>query len=189
MGGMDAKPGRKKVGRRSIAILVGLLAVYAALYFGDRLVLNPWSMSVTGAPTLLGYWEGDVAFGPADRRRFVMELRYDDPGGNCGGCPRIGGDAVLCGPSGADRYELTGHPKNRSGSRFGVGPRRTSGQPGKVLEQLNGEWAEDRITIRTTLHVVDADGVAHSSTSTDKPVPVVVMELRRSDEAGFERAC
>lgn len=62
--------------RRILVIFVVLFAILGRLYFADRLLLNPWSMSLTGKPTLTGYWRGEVAFGPDDKRTLVMHVKH-----------------------------------------------------------------------------------------------------------------
>lgn len=166
-----------------VALLV--LAAFAVPYVGHAL-LNPWAISLTGRPTLTGYWHGEAAFAQGDQRRVVMNLRSEPRTGRCQGCSPIDGVLKVCTGGQVMNHRFTGDVKDRHARRFSLSA--TPGaRPGSYLRWLSGEWAGgDQISITATLVVRDADGAIRSDHQPSKPVR---FTMSRGTKANFSAAC
>lgn len=157
---------------------VGLVAVEWVL----PCVFNPWSVAMPGVPALVGYWRGEVAFEPGDRRTVVLELdSFDGVHGIA-----MDGRAKACGPT-AVEYTLNGETGNWSGSEFELYAYRVGEDRGVLLDHLNGTWDKaDRLALTVELRVVDDDGAVRSSTPVPPPVR---LAMHRAAEDDFDAVC
>ncbi|MCW3816144.1 hypothetical protein ONA91_17005 [Micromonospora sp. DR5-3] len=168
--------------------LIGVLVVGFGLIYGSHWLLNPW-VTVPGRPGLTGYWQGEVTVAPGDNRRVVLHLKGDPPN-RCQNCPDIDGEAKVCGATQHTTYDVWGDPLNFRGTRFSLKIRPVREGPGRFLNRLDGEWDGDLIRADTEITVIDADGVARSTTSSDRPPdPPLRVELRRATAGDYRAAC
>ena len=160
-----------------------------ALFFGTwgvirvvQAVADPWLVSLTGQPTLVGYWEGAMP----DKRQFALKL-YEPPGGSsCYNCPEIAGDGKVCGDGYLMTYSIYGNPKNYRGTLFELSSTAASRVAGTHLGEIDGSWDGDRLEIRLIPLVVDADLAVRSDHQPDEPT---VFEMHRTTKAVFAAAC
>ncbi|MET8908918.1 hypothetical protein [Micromonospora sp. NPDC004551] len=183
------RPSRRRGGKlRLIVGMIGVLAIGFGLIYGSHWLLNPW-VSLPGRPGLTGYWQGDVTVAPGDKRHLVLHLKGDPPS-RCSNCPDIDGTAEVCGAGQHTEYDVWGDPLNFRGTRFALKIRPVRDGPGRYLNRLDGERDGDVLTVETGVTVVDADGVARSTTSSDRPSePPLRLELRRATAADYRAAC
>ncbi|MFG3604469.1 hypothetical protein [Micromonospora chersina] len=183
------EPSRRRGGKlRVIVGGIGVVAVGFGLIYGSHWLLNPW-VSLPGRPGLTGYWQGDVAVAPDDNRHLVLHLKGDPPS-RCSNCPDIDGTAEVCGGGQHTEYDVWGDPLNFRGTRFALKIRPVRDGPGRYLNRLDGERDGDLLRIEVGITIVDADGVARSSTSSDQaPEPPLLLELRRATAADYRAAC
>jgi hypothetical protein len=74
-----------------LGLLPGLIIVGLAVPYVGHALRYPWAISLTGQPTLTGYWQGEVMFAPGDQRRVVIDLHSDPGRDGCAGCSPIDG--------------------------------------------------------------------------------------------------
>lgn len=188
---------RPRSKRKAVAGCLTLAAVVAAVLLLGPIVrdivdapFNPWAHSWRGGPTLTGTWVGAVA-SPAGRNvGLYLDLRRAEKGGRsfgystCRTCPRIKGEARVCGGSGvAQAYEVWGSPDTWGGERFHLklghdGPEHN----GPRLGHVTGEWRGDALNLATTLEH-DGEGGAPGAGGQ------VRFEMRRGGEGDFSAAC
>ncbi|MGP3963455.1 hypothetical protein ACTWPT_46500 [Nonomuraea sp. 3N208] len=165
----------------SIAIVAGLFITAAALPYLVHPLLYPWAVSLTGEPTLPGYWHGQASFPGQGQRRVVMDLRAEPRRGRCSNCSPIDGELKVCGTGRRIVYEIWGDVSDRSASRFSLyarpGNRALATSSGMSLTQIKGQWpGGDTITITAS----------DSRRPSDQPVR---FQMRRTTEAAFTTAC
>jgi hypothetical protein len=179
---------RKPTWRRSVLAAGGLFGLLAVLIAVDRILVNPWSFSLTGEPTLTGHWQGEVHYPANIKKRFVLHIGYHMPNGHCGGgCSNIDGRAKECGPGGNQSYEVWGDTENHRGTRFTVHLRADNDrQPGPRVNGFDGRWHGDELSIDATFARIYPDGSARSSTGEQNTLE---LTLRRSDESTFDQTC
>lgn len=175
----ETRPPRRRAPKRSFVIF--LVAASGLVYFGLQLAFYPWAWSLTGQPTLTGYWEGKVSFAPGDDRQFVLQLRKTDKGKI-----DISGDGKTCGAAGAATYETWGDVLNYRGTRFTLHMRLWKEATGLRFSGLDGEWHGDVLKIRAESTAINPDGANRSNHQPADPPP---FEMRRVSEATFEAAC
>lgn len=196
----EQRPRRRPSRRRFFVGIAALLVVGFGLIYGLHFAFNPWAFTFFGRSALVGYWQGEVSYGPGDNRQFALRLDDDMPTGraSCGNCPNISGAARVCGADHNARYEVYGDTENYRGTRFSLNARRDETEgPGLYLGQLDGVWdGHDMLTVSSSLVRIYPDGSARSTTSTDtrtgvttSDTPTVRVELRRANEADFNGAC
>ncbi|MGI8330453.1 hypothetical protein ACRYCC_10860 [Actinomadura scrupuli] len=178
----------RKRGRRLLWLLVAaaLAAVVIGVPYVAHALLNPWAISLTGRPTLTGYWQGQVAFAPGDQRSVVLHIRSEPRTGRCPNCSPIDGAVRVCAGARPMTYELTGrvHDRHARGFRLSVSPGETGG---RYLRWFDGTWpGGDQISVSATILVIDADGVSRSD---HQPAQPVRFAMRRAAKADFTAAC
>lgn len=163
-----------------------MVAVYFVVPYLLHALVYPWAISLTGRPTLPGYWQGQVPFARGDVRRVVVNLVSEPRAGRCSRCSSITGGVKVCTGGHAGLHEFTGDANDRSASRFHLDV--TPGDaPGRYLRELKGQWAGgDQIGITATLMVRDPDGASRSD---HQPTEPVRFTMRRGTEADFNAAC
>jgi hypothetical protein len=185
------EPSRRRKRRRQLLPFVGMIGVLAVgfgIVYGSHWLLNPW-VSLPGRPGLTGYWQGEVAVAPGDNRRVVLHLK-GDPSSRCSTCPDIAGEAKVCGATQNTTYEVWGDPLNFRGTRFSLKVRPVREGPGRFLNRLDGEWDGDLLKAETGITVIDADGAARWTTSSDRPPdPPPRLELLRATAGDYRAAC
>lgn len=180
---------RPRSKRKASAGCLTLAAVVAAILLLGPIVrdlvdapFNPWAHSWRGGPTLTGTWVGAVA-SPAGRNvGLYLNLRRAEKGrrggySTCRTCPRIKGEARVCGSGVAQAYEVWGSPDTWGGERFHLklghdGPEHN----GPRLSYATGEWSGDALNLATTL---EHEGAGEE----------VRFEMRRGREGDFSAAC
>jgi hypothetical protein len=169
-----------------LVLLTGLIIVGLAVPYVGHALLNPWAISLTGQPTLTGYWQGEVVFAPGDQRRVVIDLRSDPGRGGCPDCSPIDGDLRVCARARPMTYRFTGKVQGRHARRFSLSV--TPGdRAGIYLRWLDGEWAGgDQIGLTATLVVRDADGAIRSD---HQPAQPARFTMRRGNKANFTATC
>lgn len=183
------EPSRRR-GRklRPIVGIIGVLAVGYGLIYGSHWLLNPW-VSLPGRPALTGYWQGEVAVAPGDIRHLVVHLTGDPPN-RCTNCPEIDGTAEVCGAGQHTEYDVWGDPLNFRGTRFSLKIRPVRDGPGRYLNRLDGERDGDLLRVETGITVVDVNGAARWTSSSDRPPePPVRLDLRRATAADYRDTC
>jgi hypothetical protein len=170
-----------------VIFAVLIAAVFTVPWLGNAL-FYPWAVSLTGQPTVPGYWHGEVPYGRGDLRRVIVRLTFMAPGKSCNGrCSEIRGSAKVCKGAQPVGYEIRGKALDRSGAHLSLYLTTGSKAPGAYLSSLDAEWAGgDRIGITTTLTVTEADGSWQSDHQPTKPVR---FELYRGTEADVTAAC
>lgn len=166
-----------------LLLLAGAAAVLGLPYVAHAL-LYPWAISLTGKPTLTGYWQGEVAFAAGDRRHVVMHLRSEH--GDCGNCSSIDGAVKVCTAAHATTYRLTGDVKDYRGHRFLLGI--TPGESGgRYLRTIDGQWpGGDQIDVAAKISVLDADRVWRSN---HQPKRSEHLVMHRTSKANFKAGC
>ncbi|MGP3937447.1 hypothetical protein [Nonomuraea sp. KM88] len=164
----------------SIAIVAGLIITALALPYLAHPLLYPWAVSLTGEPTLTGYWHGQVSFPQQGRQQVVMDLRAEPRGGRCSNCSPIDGEVKVCDPGRPVVYEMWGRVSDRSAARFSLNTRPSRQTPAMSpvtsLGQLDGRWpGGDTITI-----------AANRWRPGDQPLR---FQMRRTTEAAFTTVC
>lgn len=156
--------------------LVGLALIYPA-----RWLMHPWAAPL--GPALVGYWQGEVAYGPDDSRTIVLRLTEGVGGGDEGS--EIGGTATVCAAEQDATYALSGDALDYRGTRLFLNAQPTRDATGLHLGRLDGAWdGHDGLTISTTLLRTAPDG---SVTSAD--APTVRFQLHRAGKADFTARC
>jgi hypothetical protein len=147
-------------------------------------IINPWGSSLTGGPTLTGYWGATVSIVPGQERQVAFQLNMLD-GGDCFRC--VDGDGKMCGTGYQADYDLSGHVQNYHGTKFELGAGMATNVPGTHLGQMKGTWAGgDEVEISTLPHVVNADRATHSD---EQPTTPIVFKMHRIAKADFQAAC
>jgi hypothetical protein len=165
-------------------VLVGsLFVVGLGLIYPARWLMHPWA--APGIPALVGYWQGEVAYGPGDNRTIVLRLTEGVGGGDEGS--EIGGSAKVCGAGHNVTYEISGDARNYRGTQFWLNAQPTGAAAGLYLGRLEGAWdGQDDLTVSTALLQIDADGAAGFATA---DTPTTRFQLRRAGKADFAAAC
>ncbi|GIF62333.1 hypothetical protein Ais01nite_03680 [Asanoa ishikariensis] len=162
--------------------VVGLALIYPAKW-----LMHPWA--APWKPGLVGYWQGEVAFGSGDSRTMVLRLRDGVGGGDEGS--EIGGSAKVCGAAQTETYEISGDARDYQGTSFFLNAQFAGDAAGLYLGRLEGAWdGHDGLTISTSLLQIDQDGAAGFAGDTGTgDTPTVRFELHRAGEADFAAAC
>jgi hypothetical protein len=194
------------VRRFVIILLVGAGLIFAAFY-GLRYFTEPWSVSWPGHKALVGYWQGEVTFGPGDQRQVAIHLESvagNRPFGESGGTTYfpeadMEGEARMCGSQGNATYDISGDVENRQGARFEIGFVPQPDSPGRHPDVTQATWdGEDRLQLTTRTYTGNADGSAEGSASAGAQATpdssgdssgAITFELRRGDQAAFDAAC
>jgi hypothetical protein len=130
------------------------IAGFAALT-ALQLVFAPWSISLTGGPTLTGEWVGKLDLPAGGGLMVWFELDYSDQNGmHCDNCPRIEGRGASCDDRGkAVRSELWGDVEDWRGRQSWLKAREVEETRGEArLRYLRAEWnGGDALSLTTTL--------------------------------------
>lgn len=156
-----------------------MVAVLAAAFFSlwvIHWVLNPWAVSLPGKPGLVGYWRGEVPFGPDDTRRIVLDLNGHPADG-------ITGAAKVCGGPHRTFYRIDGEADDRSGTRFWLSPSVDNHDPGIYLQRMKGEWDGAQLVM------IDATLTTFTADHNDPPDHPVRFQLHRSGSDEFDTTC
>ncbi|NMO56354.1 hypothetical protein HH310_34905 [Actinoplanes sp. TBRC 11911] len=157
-------------------------ALIALVTFGHA-ALDPWSTSITGKPTLTGYWAATVPFGPGPERQVAFHVTFED--GDCFRC--VDGDAKICAADYKMDQTFDGHVKNYHGTEFELSTAPYNLVPGVHLGAMTGTWAGgDELKISMEPLVVNADRSSHSDEQPDKPTP---FTMHRISKSGFNATC
>ncbi|SNT47974.1 hypothetical protein SAMN05421812_10745 [Asanoa hainanensis] len=156
--------------------VVGLALIYPAKW-----LIHPWA--APWKPGLVGYWQGEVAYGPGDNRTMVLRLKDGVGGGD--ESSEIGGSATVCGSGQPVTYAISGYANDYRGTSFFLNAEIPTNGVGLFLGRLDGSWdGHDSLAMSTALLKIDADGTASRVTSGDAS-----FQLRRASEADFAAAC
>jgi hypothetical protein len=169
-----------------VVVLASLLAAVFVVPYVAHALLNPWAISLTGRPTLTGYWQGRVAFAPGDQRRVVLHVRSEPRTGRCPGCSPIDGAVQVCAGGRPMTYELTGTVHDRHARRFelSVSPGQTAG---RYLRWFDGTWpGGGQIDVSAMILVIDADGASRSD---HQPTQPARFTMHRAAKAALTAAC
>ncbi|MBF8189069.1 hypothetical protein ITP53_25705 [Nonomuraea sp. K274] len=176
---------RRRMSKKLGLVILGVLVI-AALPYLSQALFSPWALSLTGRPTLPGYWHGEMSFGRGDTRPVVMHLRAT----TCSRCSDdIEGEATVCVAGRSIDYRLSGEAADRNAGRFTLDswPYPDTRAPGTHLGHLEATWAGgDEISITATLHVTNPDG---SWSSNKQPAEPSRFRLHRDTETNFRTAC
>lgn len=185
-----AEKGRSRRKTRRVVALIAVFVLGWGVLVGMQWAMYPWSMSLPGRATLTGHWQGEVTYGPDDKRRIVLELTYSRGRG-----PSIGGNAKVCGTQNA-AYRIFGDTHDYSGSRFKLDPSWLEDKPGLYLNHLEGEWDGDLLRFHGALTLIHPDGSTRSSSTTNADGTVIMsedpqvrFEMRRSTSDDYDSAC
>jgi hypothetical protein len=166
---------------RALAVMAGVAAAGIAFVLVWEAALYPWARSLTGGPTLVGEWQGELTTPTGQHRvvRFVVEpLQAQQRSISLTARGR------LCDERGQTHdYEAWGNPGNWRGTTFTLKSRLArDGFSGLRLGQLDGEWdGTDAVRLTTTMRT---DGDADRDT-----LAPVSFTLRRASEKDFAAAC
>jgi hypothetical protein len=184
-----------------VAFLVFLWAI------GLQAISYPWAFSwmrpLTGAPTLVGDWYGEIVF-PSGRKQLIA-LDIDSDTRRCRArCLSIVASARVCDSQGLRRFAGSTTPDNWSGTRFDLSLTSPDvSLPGFDIIRIRAEREDE--TLRTTtefepIHTTP-DGAAIASATIERggrPVRTDVgtdemfsvdLLLRRSGAEDFQAAC
>ncbi len=177
---IEQRPRRSRRERSRLVLVAGVFVVGLGLIYPAKWLMHPWS--APGRPGLVGYWQGEVAYGSGDTRTMVLRLKDGVGGGDEGS--EIGGGAQVCGAEQNATYEISGDAVNYRGTRFWLNALPTGDAAGLYLGRLDGAWdGQDGLTVSTSLLQIDPDGTASRASTT------VRFQLRRAGEADFAAAC
>jgi len=142
---------------RALILIVGVaaLAVIVPFWLLEAL-FNPWAVSLTGAPTLTGEWQGQMTTASGRTYQVDLSIERDIPTGECANCPKIKGEVRTCETGGECRtYRMWGNVDNWRGTRFLLKTLDESEHSGKLtLGYLNGRWSgADTLDLTTELRV------------------------------------
>jgi hypothetical protein len=183
-----------------VLLLVAVMAAYAAVSYW----MTPWAHASSDRQALVGYWQGEIGFGPGDTRHIALRLRkfttlsdilLDKSGTRGVAAPDIRVAAKICGPKDAMQYHGSGDVKNREGTRFTFGIEPNAGVPGKHPSEFEAVWdGENRLELTARLHMRTANGATGEAAAAARPggskePGVIRLELRRSTEEEFVAAC
>ena len=184
-----------------VLMFVAAIGAYAA---SSRL-LTPWAHASADRSALVGYWRGEMDFGPGDTRQIVLYVRKFttlgdillDKGGTRGGAHTldIKVRTKVCGPKDSALYHGSGDVANREGTRFTFGLEPDDGAQGQHPGNFEGIWnGEDRLEFTSRLNTRGPNGTTAAATATARPTSsdrteVIRFEMRRSTEDDFNAAC
>ena len=172
---------RRRWPKSLVLLVVAGLGVWGFVTLAQG-VFAPWGTSLTGGPTLTGYWAATV---PVDGTERQVAVKVDPEDGDCGRC--MSGSAKMCGPGFAMNYELFGHAQNYHGTKFDWAASMDTNVPGTHLGAMDGTWAGgDEVEITTKWHVINADHASHSDEQPDNPI---VFRMHRISKADFQATC
>lgn len=110
-----------------------------------------WLLSLTGQPTLLDYWQGEVTTASGKKSQVALNIRYAYP--SCANRPDPKGKAKVCGER--DRiwdYGIWSDPDNWRGTQFAIRTREVEEQrDGLRLDYLEVSWDMDILHVKTQL--------------------------------------
>jgi hypothetical protein len=165
-----------------VLVVVAGLGVWGLLTLAHG-IFNPWGSSLTGGPTLTGYWAATVPVTPGQERQVAFKLGMLD--GDCNRC--VDGDGKMCGTGFKMDYDLFGHVKNYHGTKFDLSTGMDTNVPGTHLGAMKGTWAGgDEVAISMMVHVINADRATHSD---EQPEAPVLFKMHRIAKADFQAAC
>ncbi|MFI7446669.1 hypothetical protein ACIBQX_04140 [Nonomuraea sp. NPDC049714] len=179
-------PPRRRKSKIRALLLFGLLIIAGiAVQPLSNALFSPWAWSLTGRPTLPGYWHGEMPFGRDAQRRVAMNLRAVE----CRRCSNdVEGEATVCAAGRPIHYEFSGEVADHNANHFTLSlfTYPDAGAPGTHLSSLDGTWAGgDEIRLTGKLEVTNADG---SWSSNKQPTEPTRFRLNRGTEADFTSA-
>jgi hypothetical protein len=195
---------------KGLIVLLMMLAVAMAGYGVVSYWMTPWAHATSDRSALVGYWQGEVVFGPGDERRVALHLEkfttlkdilLDNRGTTGSTEPDISVAAKVCGPEGATRYHGSGDVKNREGSRFAFGLDPDGSAHGSYPGEFQGLWdGNDRLELTSRLSTRGPDGASAAASIAARPEAsggaahgpedgVIRFEMRRSSARDFDAAC
>jgi hypothetical protein len=169
-----------------VVVFTGLFAAACGVPYLGHALLYPWAISLTGRPTLTGYWQGEVEFAPGDERQVALHVRSEPRAGRCSGCSPIDGAVRVCAGARPMTYGLTGKVRGYHARHFSlnISPGETAG---RYLRWFDGAWpGGDQINASATIVVIEADG---GSRSDHQPAEPVRFTMHRAAKADFTAAC
>lgn len=187
---------------RLLIVFGGMFLVWWLL----RALANPWAYAwlrpLTGAPTLVGTWYGEITTASGRKQRIALDLDAQfhacQGGGVTGLCARIEAAARVCDARGRRAYEGSGDTANWRGTAFRVSLRATDERmEGLRLVELHGTPEAD--AVRATVAFQAGHGAAVATTGRhgavarpgadpDTLAPATLV-LRRDGAREFELAC
>jgi hypothetical protein len=147
---------RKRVSRaRFIFGLTAICLLAVGAYVIIEITFYPWALSLTGAPTLTGRWQGVMTTPTGQQQRVWLHLTHPLPTGKCTNCPRIEGKAITCTANNDRRdYRIWGGVENWRGTHFALKTLDESEHKGKLtLGYIQGKWSADDLDLTTHLNV------------------------------------
>lgn len=167
---------------RGLGVMAGCAVAGIAFVLVFEASLYPWARSLTGAPLLVGEWQGRLTT-PTGHPR-VVRLVVLPIEQTCASCKDINAKAQMCDEQGVvSSYDLWGDAANRRGTKFSLRTAKLEDEPvGVKLGNVEGEWDTGGVVRLTTTLRADPD------TSTDT-TSAVTFELHRAAESEFTVAC
>lgn len=154
------RPKRKMSRTRAILMLAGGAVLLVVLpFYVLEAIFNPWAVSLTGAPTLTGEWEGKMTTASGRTFRLDLSLKRDLPTRECSNCPKISGEVRACEIGSECRtYRMWGDVDDRRGTTFLLKTLDESEHAGKLtLGYLTGRWpGADTLHLTTELRTAGA---------------------------------
>lgn len=192
--------------RRSKAIGYALIALIVFLWAaGLDAIFYPWAFwwmrPVTGAPTLVGTWYGELTT-PTGRRQWIA-LDLEATLQRCSaGCSRIKAEARVCDSRGERRFSGQTRPGNWRGTHFALTVTGAATGSYQII-RMQAERDADGLRVIGNLESVrrTSTGAAVASVSEDRHGNVVrrdagadtlfpiELSLRRGSERDFEQSC
>lgn len=171
--------------RTAIAIILGIVIVFFSFGFDYALdcLFYPWAHSLTGKPTLMSNWRGQIIFVGQTNREISLRLRREPyNSGSYPEGPTFDGTAQMPDELGnLIDYDVSGR-SNRSGSEVVISlackNRKSFPQKQAVLQELRGSWNGETLTLSGKCYLYVFDEKSATTTSTD-PALAVTTTLKR----------
>lgn len=191
---------------RVLVLMIVVVATVEAAYLGVNYLQTPWARVHNGRPPLVGYWLGEMEFGPGDTRRFALHLRVFETtwefltrgakaDWSVAPRPDIRVAVKACGPNGSARYYGDGDVASREANRFTFGLNPEGAVPGKHPTDLHGVWhGGDRLELTSRIYEQGPLAAVAEASIDARPVVlndpgVIRFEMRRITEQGFNAVC
>ncbi|GMV60349.1 MAG: hypothetical protein AMXMBFR72_34390 [Betaproteobacteria bacterium] len=188
---------------RIILAFGGVILVWWLL----RALANPWAFAwlrpITGAPTLVGTWYGEITTASGRKQRIALELgahfhACQGGGSAMGLCARLEAAARMCDARGRRAYEGSGKTANWRGTAFRVSLHAADERSDELrYGDLRGTHAGEAVRATVDFQsghggavaIADRPGVVSRPGADPDTLAPATLILRRDGAREFELAC